>query len=355
MNAESSGLMDRFRPGPPDEIENEFALWLQNAALGEQGIATALAERYAAPLYCWLQAVFPTSDTDIIKRALQRTFRQVQNNADTFRGQESLRSWLYGLAFQSARQEQRKRTWEFWRRASSYSPVPDLPDQHETGTVLPDGSNQESLRLLLAGVERLPTQARLAVILRYTTGQSLSEIAAILQRQPGQVHRWLCRARLALLSYSALSALPALSAPHPEFIGLLQMVLDSQPQIDSYNTPDSVKDLETHLEDCPACRAWLSQMNSLEAQLAGALQSRWTSPPLDSNGWQLFIWPQTTQVTELPGDNSYPPLRRLAWVTSSRVRPRLIEFAWVVGTISLVLLLILRWSHNDRYYIRLFP
>ncbi len=131
----------------------------------------------------------------------QDVFLRVFRTIGRFRGQSSLRTWLYRITINQARNRQR-----FWRRRHRADQV--SLDQHEAAHgECPSGTACAPDRVLaqkeLAGrlqdaLERLPFDQRTAIVLREVDGLSYEEIAYSLGVAVGTVKSRLTRARQAL-------------------------------------------------------------------------------------------------------------------------------------------------------------
>jgi len=134
---------------------------------------------------------------DLSQEVFLRVFRTIHR----FRGQSSLRTWIYRIAVNQARNRHR-----FWRRRHRADQV--SLDQHVAahGDVF-SGFGPTPERVLaqkeLAGrlqdaLERLPFDQRTAIVLREVDGLSYEEIAFSLGLAVGTVKSRLTRARQAL-------------------------------------------------------------------------------------------------------------------------------------------------------------
>lgn len=123
-----------------------------------------------------------------VEDACQATFLILAQRAQTIRKQDSLRSWLHGVALRvakamrrrQARLEQRQREHATARTISSPAELLADSDLHD---------------LLRREVEGLPEQYRLPLQLCYWQGQSRDEMAATLGWSKGQVKGQLERAK----------------------------------------------------------------------------------------------------------------------------------------------------------------
>ena len=130
----------------------------------------------------------------------QEVFLRVFRTLGSFRGESALRTWIYRIVVNQARN--RHRGWLRRRRADQVS-----LDQHvaESGDLpchgrLPDGvlASKETATRLWAALNRLPFDQRTAMILREVDGLRYDEIAFSLGIAVGTVKSRLTRARQAL-------------------------------------------------------------------------------------------------------------------------------------------------------------
>jgi len=131
----------------------------------------------------------------------QEVFLQVFRTLPRFRGQSSLRTWIYRIVVNQARNRQR-----WWRRRHRSSQVSldehlqQFGDVESKGDVLPDRllASKETSALIWQALDRLPFDQRTALILREVDGLRYDEIAFSLGVAVGTVKSRLTRARQAL-------------------------------------------------------------------------------------------------------------------------------------------------------------
>jgi len=131
----------------------------------------------------------------------QEVFLRVFRTVGSFRGQSSLRTWLFRIVVNQARN--RQRWWNRRRRSSQVSLddhsnlCGDMPSQSE---VLPDRqlASKETATLIWQALDRLPFDQKTAIVLREVDGLRYDEIAFSLGIAVGTVKSRLTRARQAL-------------------------------------------------------------------------------------------------------------------------------------------------------------
>ncbi len=132
----------------------------------------------------------------------QEVFLRVFRTLGTFRGQSTLRTWIYRIVINQARNRQR-----WWRRRRQGDQV--SLDQHvqDHGELRQPGDaaspdrvlvRKEAAARLWTALDRLPFDQRTAVVLREFDGLSYEEIAFSLDIAVGTVKSRLTRARQAL-------------------------------------------------------------------------------------------------------------------------------------------------------------
>ena len=134
---------------------------------------------------------------DLSQEVFLRVFRTIHR----FRGQSSLRTWIYRIAVNQARNKHR-----FWRRRHRADQV--SLDQHiaahgefrSGGNTTPDRvlAQKELASQLQNALDGLPFDQRTAIVLREVDGMSYEEIAFSLGVAVGTVKSRLTRARQAL-------------------------------------------------------------------------------------------------------------------------------------------------------------
>ncbi len=131
----------------------------------------------------------------------QEVFLRVFRTLPSFRGQSALRTWIYRIVINQARNRQR-----FWKRRHRSEQVSlddhmrqfgDVAAEHQ---VLPDRllANKEAASKIWHALDRLPFDQRTALILREVDGLRYEEIAFSLGIAVGTVKSRLTRARQAL-------------------------------------------------------------------------------------------------------------------------------------------------------------
>jgi RNA polymerase sigma-70 factor, ECF subfamily len=182
----------------PDVGSREAAL-IQRCADGDE---TACAEVVSEHQRMVVQlAMNLLGDRDEALDLSQEVFLRVFRTIHRFRGQSTLRTWIYRIAVNQARNRHR-----FWRRRHRADQV--SLDQHiathgdfvSTGESTPDRvlAQKELATRLQRALDSLPFDQRSVVVLREVDGLSYEEIAYSLGVAVGTVKSRLTRARQAL-------------------------------------------------------------------------------------------------------------------------------------------------------------
>jgi RNA polymerase sigma-70 factor (ECF subfamily) len=131
----------------------------------------------------------------------QEVFLRVFRTLGSFRGQSALRTWIYRIVINQARNRQR-----WWRRRHRSAQVSldehlqQNGDMESHGEALPDRllASKETAAFIWQAMDRLPFDQRTALILREIDGLRYEEIAFSLGIAVGTVKSRLTRARQAL-------------------------------------------------------------------------------------------------------------------------------------------------------------
>jgi RNA polymerase sigma-70 factor (ECF subfamily) len=171
---------------------------LQRSHAGDPVVIEALVQQYHAAIY--RLALSMLDDPDEAQDATQEAFIAAALNLHCYRGESSLKTWLYAIALNTCRGHLRKRkarramrqTWHTLQSLVSGPPTPE-----ETAM-----RSETDIRLWQA-VDALDEKHRMAVILRYAHNLSIPEIAQTLNVNEGTVHSRLHYARRKLQGYLA--------------------------------------------------------------------------------------------------------------------------------------------------------
>jgi RNA polymerase sigma-70 factor (ECF subfamily) len=193
-----------------------------------EGLKEGTAEAYESLIATYQQPVYSlvcrlVSDSGEACDVVQEVFLKVFRKVGAFRGDSSLKTWLYRIAVNEAYNHQR------WRTRHSHQEVSLEGDEEggpgyarrlsDPGRSPFDCVAEHERRLMIeAALSRLSTSFRAAVILRDIDDLSYEEIAEVLRVPLGTVKSRILRGREALRKELAgrLEPAPALSlTPQP--------------------------------------------------------------------------------------------------------------------------------------------
>ena len=176
--------------------EHLLAAW----RAGDRGAGERLFERYYEPV-----ARFFLNKTDAGPELIQQTFLACVEGAAGFRGAGSFRSYLFAIAYRQLCRHYRDRKGDRIDLAEvSVAAMEPSPSQ-----VMIEG---EELKLLLAGLRRIPVDCQVALELLYWEQLTTVEMAAVLEIPEGTVKSRLRRGRALLrAAIEALASSPELA------------------------------------------------------------------------------------------------------------------------------------------------
>lgn len=184
----SDPLADQRHSGSSAELE--FALRLEYGEPGDPALLEALIDRYGGELYQFGRAILRgytnRGPAKIETRALAgRVLLSAIRNPADFRGQSSVRGWLFGLAIELTRGRR-------WLRRGRLV-IKRFKRLRAGGEPLM--GEEQPADALLAEADQLPELARLVFILKFQGGLEVGEIAQVLDRLPEEIQACLERVR----------------------------------------------------------------------------------------------------------------------------------------------------------------
>lgn len=179
-----------------DTASAEWAL-VQQCAAGDEDACTRLVTDHQRMVY--QLALHLLGDPQEALDLSQEVFLRVFQVLPQFRGQSSLRTWIYRIVVNHASNRQR-----WWRRRHRAQQVP-LDEQTATHGEIAESRNfaqpdrvlqqRETAGLVWGALDRLPFDQRAVIVLREIDGLSYEEIATSLGVVVGTVKSRLARAR----------------------------------------------------------------------------------------------------------------------------------------------------------------
>jgi RNA polymerase sigma-70 factor, ECF subfamily len=196
MNLEPVALAAEVEVRPTAETQ-----FIERLKRGDAAAFDALVMEHSGEIYGLLYRL--TENIEEARDLTQETFLRAFQNIQHFRGDADLRTWIYRIAINQARNR-----WRWWRRRRRDATVSiDTTDspfgQPLTATLKADHASnpeQETLahereQVLKAALKTLSRAYREAVILRDIEGFSYEEIATMLEISIGTVKSRLSRGR----------------------------------------------------------------------------------------------------------------------------------------------------------------
>jgi RNA polymerase sigma-70 factor (ECF subfamily) len=182
------------------EVANREAALIHRCAAGDESACAELVAEHERMVY--QLALHLLGDRDEALDLSQEVFLRVFRTIHSFRGQSALRTWIYRIVINQARNRQR-----WWRRRRKNDQV--SLDQHllEHGDLRQPGDTESPHRALARkelasrlwqALNALPFDQRTVVVLREIDGLSYDEIAFSLGVAIGTVKSRLTRARTTL-------------------------------------------------------------------------------------------------------------------------------------------------------------
>ncbi|MDQ3648928.1 MAG: sigma-70 family RNA polymerase sigma factor [Acidobacteriota bacterium] len=178
--------------------------FIERLRAGDAAAFDTLVNERSGDIYALLYRL--TEDAEEARDLTQETFLQAFRHVARFRGDADLRTWLYRIAINQARN--RRRWWRRRRRESTLSlDSSEGADERPLGERLADqrASDPEQLtlagereRVLMAALRTLDRTYREVVVLRDIEGLSYEEVAAAAGISIGTVKSRLSRGRAEL-------------------------------------------------------------------------------------------------------------------------------------------------------------
>ena len=205
MEAELERAADAAASGEARFVPSAEEQFLERLRAGDAAAFNRLVEERHGDIYALLYRL--TEDPEEARDLTQETFLQAFRHLASFRGDADLRTWLYRIALNQARNR-----WRWWKRRRRDRTVSlDAPVSEEIDTPLSAGlAGDEGLdperqalarereRALHAALKSLSRPYREVIVLRDIEGLSYEEVAATLDMNVGTVKSRLNRGRTEL-------------------------------------------------------------------------------------------------------------------------------------------------------------
>jgi RNA polymerase sigma-70 factor (ECF subfamily) len=181
------------------DVDSGEAALIERCAAGDQSACAELVASHQRMVFGL--ALHLLGDRDEALDLSQEVFLRVFRTIASFRGQSALRTWIYRIVVNQARN--RQRWWRRRRRSDQVSldeHLQQFGDFESETDVLPDRllASKETASRIWQALDRLPFDQRTALVLREVDGLRYEEIAFSLGVAVGTVKSRLTRARQAL-------------------------------------------------------------------------------------------------------------------------------------------------------------
>jgi RNA polymerase sigma-70 factor (ECF subfamily) len=192
--------IDAGKASPAGIAQEEQAL-IARLCEADESAYEALIERFEHPIYNLVSRL--TNDPGDAPDVVQEVFLKVFRNVHSFRGQSSLKTWIYRIAVNESRNHRR---WFGRHRGQEVALEPARGEAHNFLDWLPDPArspmelamDHERETLIEAALAEINPHYRAALVLRELEGLSYEEIAEILETSLGTVKSRILRGREAL-------------------------------------------------------------------------------------------------------------------------------------------------------------
>ena len=197
---------------PEQEVAQEDQRILCALQSGDAAAYEKLLQRYQNSVYnlAWRLLNDPSDAADVVQEVFLKVFR----NLDGFRGQSSLRTWIYRIA---VNESHNRRRWLFRHRRGETALEEYFDESESRERPLVDTSespfdfamNREAQLLMEEGLAAVSPVFRTALVLREVDDLSYEEIADVLEVSLGTVKSRILRGREGLRRYLASRLDPA--------------------------------------------------------------------------------------------------------------------------------------------------
>jgi len=182
------------------EVASDEALLVQRCVTGDEQASRELVEEHQRMVY--QLAVHLLADPEEALDLSQEVFMRIFRTLHRFRGESALRTWIYRIVINQARNRQR-----WWRRRHRAQQLSLEEHMREHGELVAEDGRWSPDRVLdqkelgqrvWTALSGLPFDQRSAIVLREIHGLSYQEIAFSLGVAVGTVKSRLARARESL-------------------------------------------------------------------------------------------------------------------------------------------------------------
>lgn len=161
---------------------------------GDTAMFSQLLKRYQRPVHSMIRQIINCRED--AEELTQDVFIKAFKSLDKFRGDCSLSTWLYRIAYNTAISATRKKDRHMSDIDDSY--LNNIPDDM-VDRVLEKVEDEIQLQRLETAIDLLDIEAKALISLYYTEDKSVNEISEILQLSPDNVKVKLFRTRKKLV------------------------------------------------------------------------------------------------------------------------------------------------------------
>lgn len=216
---------------------------------GNEDAFRVIHDRYRTRLFAYARQMLGGSRQDA-EDALQDVFVRAYGALRASDRDVSLRAWLYRVAHNRCIDELRR-------------PAPPPPEAFElirppANDPMAETEQRESLRRLVADVQRLPEQQRSALLMRELSGMAYDDLAVALDVTVPAIKSLLVRARIGLAQ--------AAEARDTACVEIREALADSHER-----GVRATGLARRHLQDCDGCRAYRGELRATHKRFAALL------------------------------------------------------------------------------------
>jgi RNA polymerase sigma-70 factor, ECF subfamily len=195
----ATAILDLNSEGTPGEGDDQHLI--ESLRRGSERAYEELLARFQQPVYTLAVRLLdsPSEASDVVQEVFLKVFR----NIDHFRGQSTLKTWIYRITVNEAHNARR---WFFRHRRREVELDTDPRESRNWEETIPDSGRSpfdmafenERAGMIDAALERINPSFREAVVLRDIVDLSYEEIAEVLAVSLGTVKSRILRGREAL-------------------------------------------------------------------------------------------------------------------------------------------------------------
>jgi len=197
----ATSILDLTERRTVEGADNDDLRLVESLRLGVAAAYEELLTRFQQPVYALALRLLddPSESADVVQEVFLKVFR----NVGSFRGQSSLKTWIYRITVNEAHNARR---WFFRHRRREVELDSEQEELRNWKDIIPDGCSspfdvafeREQHLMLEAALEKISPVFREAVVLRDITDLSYEDISEVLGVSLGTVKSRILRGREAL-------------------------------------------------------------------------------------------------------------------------------------------------------------